>query len=164
MPQPASLDEQITNIVSAAERQGLDAIVAEMPNGQVRVFVDAASKFYKQKFTTILPERFKKVGTKYIAQYKAKPVAKKDLPALQEKAKTNKVVALRLFQKNGKYFWKTGKAKTMTRKDFKALEMQMRREAGYEPLHHRPGTRPQIGRILKQNAARGYGKQYEDKK
>jgi hypothetical protein len=140
----------IADVVEAAHNRGVDVLVANMPNGQTRLFVDAASKVYQQKRRTILPERYVKKGAKYVGVWKMKRISSKAAEELKEKIKGGDAEArIRLVQKDGKFYIKTGKLVTMKYGKYQTLIMRMRREAGWEPLHHRPNTRPKIGKALR---------------
>jgi hypothetical protein len=163
---PQSYEERVAAVVEAAHERGLD-VMATTVNGELRVFVDAASAVYKQKRTTILPSRYKKVGMEYLGVWKMKPITGDALKAAQAKvAKGDKVARIRLVKKGTRFFWKTGKLVTLPLGRYQMYIMRLRREAGWTPLHHHPHTRPGTARALKQNAAQGYKpnkKLYEDR-
>lgn len=149
--------EVVADVIEAANARGYDAMIANMPNGEVRVFVDAASAVYKQKRTTILPVKYKKVGMAYKGVWAMKRIGKEAAEELKAKAaKGNKEARIRLVQKDGKYYIKTGKLQTMTLGKYQTLIMRLRREAGWTPVHHHPHTRPLTSKALKQNAKQGY--------
>jgi hypothetical protein len=125
-------------------------MVATMPSGEVRVFVDAASAEYKQKRTTILPVKYQRFGNEWKGVWKMKVIKGQALKAAQEKiANGDKEARIRLVNKDGQYYIKTGKLVTMKYGRYQKLIMQMRRAAGWEPVHHRPHTRPKIGKALR---------------
>lgn len=147
----------VAEVVEAAHARGFDAIVANMPNGDVRVFVDAASAEYKQKRTTILPVKYKRFGTEYKGVWAMKKITGQALKdALAKAAEGDKETRIRLVKKENGYYWKTGKLVTMTKGKYQTLIMRLRREAGWKPLHHHPHTRPKTSTALKQNAKQGY--------
>lgn len=159
--------EVIADVVEAANARGLDAMIANMPNGEVRVFVDAASAVYKQKRTTILPVKYVRSGTEYKGVWKMKEIDSAKADRLKAKiAAGDKEARVRLVSKGGKFYIKTGKIVTMTLGKYQMLIMRLRREAGWKPVHHRPHTRPLTSKALKQNAKTGYqpNKKFYEKK
>jgi hypothetical protein len=161
------------NTVKAAEMladlktQGFEVIVAEMPDtGETRIFVDAASKFYSKKISTILPARYVKKGNRWIGVYKGKMITdKKKAAALREKAKNDPKIALRVSGKSdGSVFYKTGSIQVMTRRDAMNHVMGLRRKAGYKPVHKRPGVGQKISKAVKTSWKQGTGRYGEIKK
>lgn len=140
----------IADVVEAAHNRGVDVLVANMPDGQTRLFVDAASKIYQKKRRTIMPERYVMKGKKCLGVWKMKRISNKAAEELKEKIKAGDAEArIRLVNKDGQYYIKTGKLVTMKYGRYQKLIMQMRRAAGWEPVHHRPNTRPKIGKALR---------------
>lgn len=161
------------NTVKAAQMltdlksQGFEVIVAEMPDtGETRIFVDAASKFYSKKISTILPARYVKKGNRWIGVYKGKLITDtKKAAALKEKAKNDPKMALRVTGKgNGAVFYKTGSIQVITRRDAMNEVMRMRREAGYKPVHKRPGVGQKISKAVKTSWKQGTGRYGDIKK
>lgn len=153
---PQSYEERVAAVVEAAHERGLD-VMATNVNGELRVFVDAASAVYKQKRTTILPSKYKKFGTEYKGVWKMKRIAGKALADAKAKsAAGDKETRVRLVKKGDSYYWKTGKLVTMSLGRYQMEIMRMRRAAGWKPLHHHPNTRKKTSRALKQNAKQGY--------
>jgi hypothetical protein len=154
-------DARIAAAVSDLKAEGYEVLVAEMPNadGEVRVFVDAASKRYSQKVTVILPDRYQKKGNRWLGVYKGKLVTdKKKVAQILERAKTDKKLKLRVIRKPNGVFLKAGKPVTMTKRDVMAYVMKGRRKAGYEPVHRRPGVGQKISKAVKRSWKEGVGK------
>jgi hypothetical protein len=161
------------NTVKAAEmihdlkQQGFEVVVAEMPDtGETRIFVDAASKFYSKKIMTILPDRYVKKGNRWIGVYKGKLITdKKKAAALKEKAKSDPKLKIRVSGKgDGSVFYKSGSLQTLTRREAMNEVMRMRREAGYKPVHKRPGVGQKISKAVKTSWKQGTGRYGEIKK
>lgn len=158
--------EKVADLVEELRVEGYETLVAEMPGtGEVRIFVDAASKRYNKKVTTILPTSYKKKGTRWLGVYKGKLIEDKAKAAkLLEKAKTDKATRIRLISKpGGKVFLKTGKLVTITQREVMRVVMKLRREANYKPVHKRPGVGPKISKAVKRAWKEGVG-HYGDKK
>ena len=153
-------DARIAAAVQELKASGYEVLVAEMPNtDEVRVFVDAASKRYSKKITTILPERYQKKGNRWIGIYKGKLITdKKKVETILEKAKTDKKLKLRVIRKPNGVFLRSGKPVTDTARNIMAVVMKRRRAAGYQPVHHRPGVGPKISRAVKKSWKEGVGK------
>lgn len=156
---------KIAEVVEELKVHGYETLVAEMPEtGEVRIFVDAASKRYSKKITTILPERYVKKGNRWIGVYKGKLITdKKKAAALIERAKTNPKLKLQIVRKPNGVFVRSGKIQTMTARDAMAIVMKRRREAGYTPVHKRPGVGQKISRAVRKSWKEGVGK-YADLK
>jgi len=153
---PQSYEERVAAVVEAAHQRGLD-VMATSINGTLRVFVDAASAVYKQKRTTILPTKYKKVGTEYKGVWTMKPIKGEALAKAQAKIKAgDKVARIRLVKKGNVYYWKTGKLVTLPLGRYQMYIMRLRRAAGWTPLHHHPHTRKKTSRALIQNGKQGY--------
>ena len=151
--------KQIADIVTAAQNEGYDTLVAEMPNGQIRIFADTGSKTYSKKVYIVLPDRFVKDGTKWVGQYKSKQISAEKAKEIREKiAKGNKKLKAQFFTSNGVPRMKSGKVRLMTLRDVQAYRMDKRREAGYEPKHHRPGTKPALRKAVQKAWDKGVGK------
>lgn len=153
--------EKVADLVEELHVEGYETLVAEMPEtGEVRIFVDAASKRYNKKVSTILPTAYKKHGMRWLGVYKGKLIVDKAKAAkILTKAKTDKATRLRATGKpGGKVFLKTGKIVVMTQRDIMAHVMSLRRAAGYKPVHKRPGVGPKISKALKRTWKEGTGK------
>ena len=156
MPNPSP--KQIADIVTAAQNEGYDTLVAEMPNGQIRIFADTGSKTYSKKVYIVLPDKFIKKGTSWIAQYKSKEVSAEKAKEIREKiAKGDKKLRAQFFTSNGVPRLKSGKVRLMSLRAVQKRRMELRRDAGYEPVHHRPGTKPALRKAVQKAWDKGVG-------
>ena len=157
---PQNLDPVRTaKLVADLRAEGFETLVAEMPDtGETRIFVDAASARYNKKVRTILPVSYKRKGNRWLGVYKGKLVkGKAEAAKLLEKAKTDAKLKLRIVRKPNGVFIKSGPIIQTTARHVMNVVMQLRRKAGYEPIHKRPASGPKISRAVRKAWKEGVG-------